>query len=74
MLVVACHDKPERAFAMSAVRAKFVPLVDPVLLHGLRVLAKSEGCQVQALVDEGTKAWPIFSKNTTRPRPRLAPM
>lgn len=37
---------------MSAHREKFATQVDPALLDGLRHIAKSEGRQLQALVDE----------------------
>lgn len=37
---------------MSATREKFATQVDPELLESLRALAKSEGRQLQALVDE----------------------
>ena len=52
---------------MSAAREKFATQVTPEILAELRVLAQSEGRQLQALVDEAL-ADLIEKRKNTRPR------
>jgi hypothetical protein len=55
---------------MAGAREKFATQVDSALLADLRSLAKSEGCQLQALVDEALAAL-IEQRRQARPRPHV---
>ena len=55
---------------MSAPREKFATQVDPALLDGLRSLARSEGRQLQALVDEAF-ADLLEKRRQTKARPHV---
>lgn len=55
---------------MSEVREKFATQVDAVLLSQLRNLAKSEGRQIQTLVDEAL-ADLVEKHKQSRPRPHV---
>jgi hypothetical protein len=54
---------------MSAVREKFATQVDPVLLESVRNLAKSEGRQIQAVVEDALRGY-LDAKNSEQGRSR----
>ena len=55
---------------MSSAREKFATQVDSALLADLRALAKAEGRQLQALVDEALAAL-IEQRKQAQPRPHV---
>ena len=55
---------------MADVREKFATQVDPDVLAGIRKLAKQEGRQLQALVEEAL-ADLIEKRRNSRPRPNV---
>lgn len=55
---------------MSPTREKFATQVDGELLAGMRELAKTEGRQLQALVDEAF-AGLLEQRHQARPRPHV---
>lgn len=55
---------------MAIHREKFATQVDKVLLANLRKLAKSEGRQIQALVEEAIQKL-LDDKNSNQPSPEI---
>jgi len=54
---------------MSVVREKFATQVDPILLESVRSLAKSEGRQIQAVVEDALRGY-LDAKSSEQGRGR----
>ena len=53
-----------------AKKIKFATQADPVILESLRQMAKAEGRQLQALIDEALRDY-VERKNSTIPRKQV---